>query len=97
MYATKDIIGLFVKELNLIRFKFNIHMKLGLHNLLLNKKNLLNFFYLIKDYRNKQYFYNLKKVLKASEFSFILGKVLFKFLLLKTISENNTVLVKKKI
>lgn len=90
----KLLIESLVKELNLVKFKFNIHMKLGLHSIILNKKLFLDYFISNKEFKNKEYLFNINKVINSKEFYLLLNKILFKYLILKNIQENNSQLIK---
>lgn len=92
----KLLIDSLILELNLIKFKFNLHMKLSLHLVTLNKKVFLDYFLLKKEQKNQEYFFIINQMMNNDKgFSRVLEKVLFKFLLLKNIHENNSQLIKK--
>lgn len=69
-------------------------MKLGLHVALFNKKIFLDFFIMKREQKLSQYFFNIKNIFDNKDFSSVLDKVLFKFLFIKNIQENNIKLIK---
>jgi hypothetical protein len=69
-------------------------MKLGLHSIILNKKLFLDYFISNKEFKNKEYLFNINKVINSKEFYLLLNKILFKYLILKNIQENNSQLIK---
>ena len=68
-------------------------MKLGLHSIILNKRLFLDYFFFNKEFKNKEYLFNINKILNNGEFYLKLNKILYKYLLLKNIQENNSKLI----